>query len=116
MQNNPKIGLLLPLCIQIRGNFESTGSGNTHRASLLDVNAKIQRLNFWKYFPDLFLDLSCKCCSSVAAWRSRDESTDPLAISQTTLDVSLIWKMVSLLPYQIWSRLAKHFKTLQAAA
>lgn len=115
-KNKPKIRLLLLLCIQIRWDFEGTESGNTHRVSLLDAGAKIQRHHFWKYFPDPFLDLSCKCCSSAAAWRSREESTEPLAISQTTLDVSLIWKVVSLLPYQIWSRLAKHFKTLQAAA
>ena len=54
MQKNTKIRLLLPLRIQVRGNFEGTKPGTTHRVSLLDTNPKTQRHHFWKYFQICF--------------------------------------------------------------
>lgn len=72
-----KMRWLLPLCTQIRGDFEGTGSGNTRETNLLDANPKIQRDHFWQYFPDAFSDLPSKCCCGAAARGSREETPTP---------------------------------------
>lgn len=73
-----------------------------YRANPLDANAKSQRQHLCKYFPDPFSDLS-------EGWFQRCRLEGQKGVSS-------MWAMVSLLPYQMWPRLAKHFKRHQAEA